>query len=133
MPRIISRFKRLIYSTGKVIIIGNDEVSAALIKNFEEDKTARIQGVLWPVPEKHPGEFMGYQVLDTIVNIRHVLERDQVDLLLIATAQPWYSYVIEALSSPKIKNLTIRWIPHELFAQKPEHLPPVIPLHDFTV
>ena len=133
MPRIISRFKRLIYSTGKVIIIGNDDVSAALIKNFEEDKTARIQGVLWPMPEKHPGVFMGYPVLDTIENIRMVLERDQVDLLLIATAQPWYSYVIEALSSPKIKNLTIRWIPHELFAKKPEHLPPVIPLHDFTV
>jgi Predicted glycosyltransferases len=133
MPLIIGRFKRLIYSTGKVIIIGNDDVSAALVKNIEEDKTARIQGVLWPVPEKYPGEFMGYPVLDTIENIRAVLERDQVDLLLIATAQPWYSYVIEALSSPKIKNLTIRWIPHELFAKKPEHLPQIIPLHDFTV
>jgi O-antigen biosynthesis protein len=133
MPRTISRFKRLIYSTGKVMIIGNDDVSAALIKNIEEDKTALIQGVLWPIREKYPGEFMGYPVLDTIENIRMVLERDQVDLLLIATAQPWYSYVIEALSSPKIKNLTIRWIPHELFAEKPERLPAVIPLHDFTV
>ena len=47
---------------------------------------------------------MGYPVLDTIENIRMVLERDQVDLLLIATAQPWYSYVIEALSSPKNKE-----------------------------
>ena len=133
MPRIKSRFKRLIYSTGKVIVLGNDEVSAALIKNFEEDKTAHIQGVLWPVPEKYPGEFMGYPVLDTIENIRAVLERDQIDLLLIATAQPWYSYVIEALSSSKIKNLTIRWIPHELFAKNPQELPTVIPLHDFTV
>jgi hypothetical protein len=108
-------------------------VSAALIKNFEEDKTAHIQGILWPVPEKYPGEFMGYPVLDTIENIRTVLERDQIDLLLIATAQPWYSYVIEALSSSKIKNLTIRWIPHELFAKSPQQLPAVIPLHDFTV
>lgn len=133
MPLIISRFKRLIYSTGKVIIIGNDDVSAALIKNFEEDKTAHILGVLWPISEKYPGEFMGYPVLDTIENIRAVLEKSQVDLLLIATAQPWYSHVIEALSSPKIKNLTIRWIPHELFAKKPGQLPQVIPLHDFTV
>jgi hypothetical protein len=76
---------------------------------------------------------MGYPVLGAIDNIRSVLEWGGIDLLLIATDQPWYSYVIEALASSKVKNLTIRWVPHELFVKTPEQLPFVIPLHDFTV
>ena len=133
LPRVTGRIKRIIFSTGKVIILGNDEIAASLIKNFEDDQTALIAGVLWPSNEKFPGEFLGYPVLGTIENIRTVLERDHVDLLLIATVQPWYSHVIEALASSKIKNLTIRWVPHELFTKPLDQLPPVIPLHDFTV
>ena len=133
IPRIKGRFKKLIYSTGKIVVIGNDEVTGRLLKNFEDDKTAQILGVLWPGPEKFPGEFQGYPVLGTLDDIRTVLERDHVDLLLIATNQPWYSYVIEALSSSKVKNLTIRWVPVELFSKNPSLLPQVIPLHDFTV
>jgi GT2 family glycosyltransferase len=133
IPRIKGRFKKLIYSTGKVVVIGNDTVTSRLLKNLEEDKSAQIFGVLWPKPEKFPGEFMGYPVLGTIDDIRLILEHNHVDLLLIATKQPWYSYVIEALSSSKVKNLTIRWVPVELFSQNQNILPQVIPLHDFTV
>jgi hypothetical protein len=92
-----------------------------------------ITGIIWPVNEKYPGEFIGYPVLGTIENIRVVLERDHIDLLLIATIQPWYSYVIEALASSKVRNLTIRWVPNELFSKSPKELPSVIPLHDFAV
>lgn len=133
LPRVTGRLKRLIYSTGKVIVLGNDDITTSLLKNIEEDKTALISGILWPIREKYPGEFMGYPVLGSIENIRTVLERDHVDLLLIATVQPWYSHVIEALASSKIKTLTIRWVPHELFTKPPDQLPPIIPLHDFTV
>jgi GT2 family glycosyltransferase len=133
LPFLVGRLKRMVYSTGNVIILGNDTVATLLIKNVEEDPTAHIKGVLWPLLEKFPGEFMGYPVLGTIENIRSVLEWGDIDLLLIATAQPWYSYVIEALASSKVKNLTIRWVPHELFAQTPEQLPQVIPLRDFAV
>ncbi|HEX7510460.1 MAG TPA: glycosyltransferase [Chitinivibrionales bacterium] len=133
LPRIMGRLQRLIYSTGRVIILGNDDIAASLIKNFEDDKTARIAGVMWPLNEKFPGQFMGYPVLGTIENIRAILERDHVDLLLIATVQPWYSHVIESLASSKIRNLTIRWVPHELFTKPQNQLPQVIPLHDFAV
>ena len=133
LPVLVGRLKRMVYSTGNVIVLGNDTVAAQLIKNFEDDSTAHIKGILWPSQEKIPGEFMGYPVLGAIENIRSVLEWGGIDLLLIATDQPWYSYVIEALASSKVKNLTIRWVPHELFVKKPEQLPIVIPLHDFTV
>jgi O-antigen biosynthesis protein len=133
LPVLVGRLKRMIYSTGNVIVLGNDAVAASLIKNVEDDSTAHITGVLWPIQEQFPGEFMGYPVLGGIENIRLVLERGGIDLLLISTAQPWYSYVIEALASLKVKNLTIRWVPHELFAKPPEQLPLVIPLRDFAV
>jgi O-antigen biosynthesis protein len=133
LPLFIVRLKRIIYSTGKIIVLGNDDIAALIVKNFENDKTALITGIIWPVNEKYPGEFIGYPVLGTIENIRVVLERDHIDLLLIATIQPWYSYVIEALASSKVKNLTIRWVPNELFSKPPKELPSVIPLHDFAV
>jgi O-antigen biosynthesis protein len=133
LPALIGRLKRLMFSTGNVIVLGNDPVAEILIKNIEKDATAQIIGILWPDEKKFPGEFMGYPVLGTIENIRTILERGNIDLFLIATAHPWYSYVIEALASSKIKNLTIRWVPHELFTNTQDKLPPIIPLHDFTV
>jgi len=54
-------------------------------------------------------------------------------VLLIATPLPWYSDIIEALARIKAKNLSIRWVPRELFDKKPGDLPPVIPLNDFSV
>jgi GT2 family glycosyltransferase len=133
LPRLIHRFRRLVFSTGNVVILGNDVIALALIKNIEADATARISGVLWPVKEQHPGDFQGYPVLGAIDNIRDVLSRGQVDLLLIATAQPWYSHVIEALATVKVKHFTIQWVPPELFACSSEKLPDIIPLRDFSV
>jgi hypothetical protein len=54
-------------------------------------------------------------------------------MLLIATQQPWYSWVIDVLSNQKIKNVTIRWVSHELFEKAPEELPDEIELLDFAV
>jgi len=133
LPRVLSRFRRLIFSTGNVVILGSDDVAVALIRNFEKDSSANIRGVLWPVKERHPGEFEGYPVLGHIENIKDVLSRDRVDLLLIATAQPWYSHLIEALATVKVQHLTIRWVPTELFGRTQEKLPDVIPLRDFSV
>jgi O-antigen biosynthesis protein len=133
LPRLVSHLRRLMYSTGTVAIIGNDPVAVTLIKNFEGDKTARIAGIIWPVKENYPGEFEGYPVLGHIDAIKTVLRWGRVDLLLIATAQPWYSYIIEALATVKVKHLTIRWVPVELFSTAPSQLPGVIPLRDFSV
>jgi len=133
LPKLIHRFRRLIFSTGNVVILGNDDVALALIKNVETDASAQIGGVLWPVKEQHPGDFVGYPVLGTIDNIRDVLSGGRVDLLLVATAQPWYSYVIEALATVRVKHLTIQWVPPEMFSRSAEKLPDVIPLRDFSV
>jgi GT2 family glycosyltransferase len=133
LPRMKSRLQRIIYSTGNVVILGSDDVAVALIRNFEDDSSANIRGILWPSHEKHPGEFEGYPVLGHIENIKDVLLRDRVDLLLIATNQPWYSHLIEALATVKVKNLTVRWVPTELFGRSQKKLPGVIPLRDFSV
>ncbi len=133
LPKLISRFRRFIFSTGTVIVLGNDSIALALIKNVETDASATIAGVLWPVNEQHPGQFEGYPVLGHIEDIKHILANGHVDQLLIATAQPWYSYVIEALATVKVHRLTIRWVSPELFNRTGEKLPDVIPLRDFTV
>jgi hypothetical protein len=72
-------------------------------------------------------------VLGHIENIKNVLSGHHVDLLLIATDQPWYSHLIEALATVKVRNLTIRWVPTELFGRPRDTLPEVIPLRDFSL
>jgi len=133
LPRIVSRMKRLIFSTGDVVIMGKGRIAAQLIENVEADQTARIKGVIWPVDQRPPGQFKGYPVLGTLEDMPRVLENEHVDLLLIATAEPWYSFVIEGLSSSNIKKLTIRWVPHKLLDENRNEIPEVVPLHDFTV
>jgi len=133
LPQILTRFRRMVFSTGNVVILGSDEVAGALIKNFEEDPSANILGVLWPLAADFPGQFLGYPVLGHIDTIKNILSRQHVDLLLIATDQPWYSHLIEALATVKVRNLTIRWVPTELFAVPRDKLPVVIPLRDFSV
>jgi hypothetical protein len=133
LPRTLSGLKRRMLTTGRVLILGNGDIGAQLIANMEKDKTAQIAGVIWPKGENVPGQFEGYPVLGMIEQTRSILERLRADLLLIATSEPWYSHIIEALASLHVRNLTIRWVPHELLDKRGDQLPEVIPLHDFTV
>ena len=118
---------------GRVLVVGEGDVARALIRNTEADKTARIVGVLWPRVESHPGEVEGYPVLGSIDKVKQVLSAQKVELLLVATSEAWYSYFIEALASRRLRHLTVKWVQHDLLAQKAENLPDVIPLQDFTV
>ena len=95
-------------------------------------KSASIAGILWD-GTPHPGQYEGYPVFGTFDDIRWVIERNTVDMLLIATPLPWYSIVIEALGASGVKNLTVRWVPHDLFTKETSELPQVIPLMDFSV
>jgi hypothetical protein len=52
---------------------------------------------------------------------------------LISTSISWYSLIIDTLSSSKIKDLSIQWVPHEYFSLKEEQIPPQIPLRDFSI
>jgi len=133
LPVMLRQGQRILYVRDSVIIIGNGRIPSLVIQNCEKQKTAIITGVLWTSEGEQPGQFEGYPVLGRIEDVAAVLKRFPVDVLLIATPLPWYSYIIEALAEIKRKNLTIRWVPRELFTLKAEEVPPVIPLHDFSV
>ena len=133
LPRMLTRLRRVIYARDKVIIIGSGEITRLLIQNIERQKTAAITGIVWSGDGQRPGEFEGYPVLGTMEEVARLLSSLKVDTVLIATPLPWYSYIIEALANVKVKNLTIRWVPRELFEKKPAELPEIIPLQDFSV
>lgn len=133
LPGTVTWLKRRVFSTGKVIVVGNDTITTALIRNLEEDKTAHLCGVVWPSKDSVPGEFEGYPVLGSIDTIVNVLQSQCPDLLLIATTESWYSAVIEALGVLHHKKMTIQWVPHEIFKQPADRIPQEIPLVDFSV
>lgn len=133
LPRVVGRLRQLTYATGAVLVIGGDEIARRLVMNVEKDRTARIAGIIWPEQTGMPVELLGYPVLGPMSSLRQLLEVHRADLLLVATAQPWYSHVIEALSSRAVRNLTIRWVPREVLAMAPERVPETVPLHDFRL
>jgi GT2 family glycosyltransferase len=133
LPRLQSRFRRLAFSTDRVIVVGNGHVARHLIRAVEEDRTERIVGIVWPRPDNTPGEFEGYPVLGKMEDIKNILAAQRVELVLVATTEAWYSFFIEALGSLRLRHLTVKWVPHDVLAQKAEDLPGVIPLQDFTV
>jgi hypothetical protein len=133
LPLFQSRVRRLIFATGTVIVIGDGDAAKALIRKTEDDCTARIAGVVWPRDGNNPGQFEGYAVLGTINNLRHVLQTQHANLLLVATSEPWYSYFIEALGSLRLRHLKVKWVKPDVLAQKAEDLPDEIELQDFNV
>jgi FlaA1/EpsC-like NDP-sugar epimerase len=133
LPRMLTRLRRVIYARDKVIIIGSGEIPRLLIQNIERQKTAAIAGIVWSGDGQRPGQFEGYPVLGIMEEVARLLSSLKVDTVLIATPLPWYSYIIEALAKVKVKNLTIRWVPRELFEKTPAELPEIIPLQDFSV
>ncbi len=135
LPRVLTRFKEWIFTTGKVVILGNGPIASALIKETEKDKSARISGIIWPIEDSEtmPGEFEGYPILGNLKNIRSILGRQKADLLLIATTESWYSAIIEVLAFLHLRHLTIRWVPNELFEKSADQIPASIPLKDFSV
>ena len=85
--------------------------------------------------EKKPeaGEFEGYPILGDLNDMKKVFKNNKVDMILIATNVPWYSNVIEVLSTEKVKDITIRWVPHEFFEKASEEIEGVISLQDFSI
>jgi GT2 family glycosyltransferase len=133
MPPTLARIRQRLYSTGGVVIVGNAPVASLLIKNIEADTTATIRGIVWPTEQGLVSEFEGHPVLGSLREIGPILEHNRADLLLIATEESWYSHVIEALARHRLRNLTIKWVSHELLRQPPQQLPAIIPLQNFSV
>ncbi len=133
VPRVISRFRKILIPPERIIIAGAGAVSFKIIKNIENDKSGTITGILWTDESPVPPEYEGYPVLGKISDMSSILHRYKTDMLLMATSQPWYSYVIELLSSKKVKNLTIKWVHQDIFKTCDEKLPEKIPLLDFSI
>lgn len=135
LPLIIGRLKQSIYSTGNVIVLGNDRIASIVIKNIEADKTANILGIILPNKERDTiqGEFEGYPVLGIMDNTLDIFRKQHADLLIIASRDSWYSVIIEMLTFLRLKNLTIKWVSHDFFERTDEELPEIIPLNDFSI
>jgi FlaA1/EpsC-like NDP-sugar epimerase len=135
IPNAVRHLKMRIFVRDRIIIIGDGYVPVLshIMKSVEDQKSGRILGILWSGSTENPGEFLGYPVLGTIDDLKTVLKRYKVDMLFIVTQYPWYSKIIELLSTEKMHHLTIRWVSHDIFEKKGEPLPKEIVLHDLTV
>lgn len=133
IPNIIHRFRRLVFTPDRIIILGSGVVTSKIIKSIEKQKIGQIIGILWDTKDKVPSEYEGYPVIGTFESLKNALEHHNTDMLLIATSHSWYSWIIELLSTQQVKNLTIRWAPNELFEKSPEEFPDEINLRDFSV
>ncbi len=133
IPRIVHRFKRLVFPPERIVILGSGPVSAKIIKSIEKQKSGDILGIIWDSCTSVPSEYQGYPVLGTHEALRNILHNHKADMLLIATQQSWYSWIIDLLSAQRLKNITIRWASHELFQKSSEELPDEIELRDFAV
>lgn len=132
-PQAMKRFRQLRYTSDKTIIIGNSALTNQIITKIEHQHTTIISGIIWNNDPLRPGEYQGYPVLGTLDELSGILHRYHVDTLIIATHLPWYSQIIEVLSDRAVKNITIRWVPHELTLLPADELPTEIPLRDFSV
>ena len=127
------RFRRSTYDDDRIVLVGNGPLIDSIIDNIEKNRTGTITGIIWNSGAARPGDYAGYPVLGVLDELSKLLPRLTIDTLIIATDQPWYSHIIELLSSTDVKNLTIKWVPHDLTQLPAEKLPAEIPLRDFSV
>lgn len=133
LPLTATGIKRLMFARDRIVVLGSGEVARLLVRNVENERTGAIAAVVWPDDTEVPGDFEGYPVVGTIDTLANVLSRYHADILLVATARPWYSFVIDALGSSQVKKLTVRWVPLDILSRNTSSLPDRIPLQDFTV
>ncbi|MBN1307468.1 MAG: glycosyltransferase [Chitinispirillaceae bacterium] len=127
------RFFQRINSPDRIIVVGNGPLADRIIHTVENRRLGTITGIVWDNDTPRPGDYEGYPVLGQLDELSLLLPRYRVDILIIATRQPWYSNVIDVLSNVKVKNLTVRWVPHDLTMLPAERLPAEITLRDFSV
>jgi O-antigen biosynthesis protein len=132
-PLALDRFRRLTFSPDKIILVGNGPITDVIIRNIEKQRIGKITGIVWNNNDRSPGEYAGYPVLGHLDELKSILVRYTVDTLIIATREPWYSHIIDVMSNLSIKNITIRWVPHDLTALPADQLPDDIPLRDLSV
>ncbi len=133
LPRVTHQLRHVIFAPERLLVVGDGTVAHQLIRNIETNRNVSIVGVLKQPGSESGGEVEGYPVLGEIEDLMKVLECTEVDALLIASFEPWYSKIIEAISLPKNRNLQIRWVPQDFMGSgqaKPEEK---VPVHNFSM
>jgi GT2 family glycosyltransferase len=127
------KLRRPALAYDRTVLVGNGPLIDRIIDTIEKSRTGTIAGIIWNNGAERPGDYAGYPVLGVLDELSTLLPRLRIDTLIIATHQPWYSHIIEVLSSAKVRNLTIKWAPHDLAQLDADKLPAEIPLRDFSV
>ncbi len=133
LPNTLSWFKKRIFYTGNVIIMGNGAIAKKLIANIETDQSAEITGIIWPDKDDTPAAFCGYPIIGNMENLKSILEDQNANQLLITTSKSWYSNLIEALAFNNLKHLTIKWLPTEIAELDEDKIPEQLTLKDFSI
>jgi GT2 family glycosyltransferase len=109
----VKGIKRLLFAPEKALIVGHGPAVAEYIRNIE-GQSRRIIGpkIVGVIRLGQPGgaeQIEGYPVLGGITGLKEALEREKIDALLIAAAQPWYTDIINILAEYRNKGINIRW------------------------
>ncbi len=131
-PRLSSRIKEKMFSPVKVLLIGDGPLIRNLVDNFEQKKSHLITGIVLCCDKETTGTIEGYPVLGKIDNLKVILQQNSIDTIVIATEQPWYSYIIENIAGSQKKILDIRWVPQHVFSLEKDQVPGIIPLQSFS-
>lgn len=133
LPRITRQLRHVIFAPERLLVVGDGSVAHQLIRNIEANRNVSIVGVLKQPGSELGGEVEGYPVLGKIEDLMKVLECTEVDALLIASSEPWYSKIIEAISLPKNRNLQIRWVPQDFMGSPQIKSEERVPVHNFSM
>jgi len=101
--------KRLLFAPEKALVVGYDTDAAQYIRGCGGRDAPRIAGVIRLGRTGGAGYIEGYPVLGGIDDLGQALEREKIDTLLIAAAQPWYTDIINILAGYRSKGVNIRW------------------------
>jgi GT2 family glycosyltransferase len=104
--------KRLLFAPEKALIVGHDPNIAEYIRNIEKQNKRsgpKIAGVIRLGRDGGAEQIEGYPVLGGAADLGQALEREKIDVLLIAAAQPWYTDIINILAGYRNKGVNIRW------------------------
>ena len=128
----LSKLHRKIYSTGSVIVVGSGEVARRVIRQIEGDSTAEIKGIILSKQED-AAAVSGYPVLGGLDELIHIVKEHDPAMIVFATHDNWYSYIVEALPIFSGRNLAIRWVSQDIFSTDTSELPAEITLKNFSL
>jgi hypothetical protein len=109
----VKGIRRLLFAPEKALVVGHEPEVAEYIRKIEGQNGQngpKIAGVVrLGGRDGGAGNVEGYPVIGGIADLGPALEREKIDALLIAAAQPWYTDIINILAEYRNKGVNIRW------------------------